>query len=578
VTVLFQTAPAGASFEVVYDRRDPLQLAPFPDDFWIVEDPSLPSGNAIDFPVPPFSELFQLQAFQALQALTVGVDGWSRQPPIVLAFTGAPAQVVPDDLFASQDPMATIWLVDVDPQSPDYGRRIPYEVMLRSDWAPDGTVDHVAILFPSIDLRERGQYAVVVTRRAGFGPSPFFEEVLSEPKAGDAPELVKARESILPTLEVLAALPDVPIPPEDVALAIRISIRTHPSVADLVHIKELALAAPPPQLILPDIDVDPCPAPDFCVQTSWTRGLLARGWVGCRIIATPLPYSSAIPSPRCPSDRHPPGTVRAQPSRASARRAGHPNHRASTETGKSTRVLGSWNEHLDDAGFALAGMPDTLNREIGQDVGNQTLVMFFLLMGHGQVPDLEPDRRRHDPLLAGHAGLGSLDLMRRGAGRPAELGSTGSRRSILPSSCTKGYARAQSRPASSCRSPRSWRRPRRWAHRAWARSCCSTPPRRYARTDRRVHARAPPVELWVGVSLFQLRYDPQDGHTYLRHLYRQPLTPFAGSSDTTPPSTLWTEGIGDLANNNIRAGALELGIPRWAARRSDPTSGCSTRP
>jgi hypothetical protein len=70
-----------------------------------------------------------------------------------------------------------------------------------------------------------------------------------------------------------------------------------------------------------------------------------------------------------------------------------------------------------------------------------------------------------------------------------------------------------------------------------------------------------PVELWVGVSLFQLGYDPQDGHTFLRHMYRQPLTPFAGSSDTTPPSSLWTEGIGDPPNNGIRAAALELGIP-----------------
>jgi hypothetical protein len=178
VTVLFQTEPARAPLQAVYDRSDPLQLAPFPDDFWIVEDPSLPSGNAIDFPVPPFSELFQLQAFQALQALTVGVDGWSRQPPIVLAFTGAPAQVVPDDLFASQNPMATIWLVDVDRKA-GLDVAFPTRSCSGSDWAPDGTVDHVAILVPSIDLRERGQYAVVVTRRAGFGPSPFFEEVLS---------------------------------------------------------------------------------------------------------------------------------------------------------------------------------------------------------------------------------------------------------------------------------------------------------------------------------------------------------------------------------------------------------------
>ena len=232
--------------------------------------------------------------------------------------------------------MAAIWLVDVDPESPDYGRRIPYEVMVRSDSAPDGTVDHVAILFPTIDLRERGQYAVVVTRRAGFGPSPFFEEVLAEAKAGDAPELVKARESILPALEVLATLPDVPIPPEDVALAVRISIRTHPSVADLVHIKELALAQAPSPLILPDPDVDPCPDPRLDVS-------VGRGQPGAR---RPRPGRAAELSQRhrrirarprhvaARPDRHQPGTVRAQPAPASTRRAGHADHVPARKPGK----------------------------------------------------------------------------------------------------------------------------------------------------------------------------------------------------------------------------------------------------
>jgi hypothetical protein len=72
-----------------------------------------------------------------------------------------------------------------------------------------------------------------------------------------------------------------------------------------------------------------------------------------------------------------------------------------------------------------------------------------------------------------------------------------------------------------------------------------------------------PVELWVGLSLFQADHDPQDGHTYLRHLYREPLLPFAGSSDVTPPSVIFTQGIGDsfVPNNASYAMARELGIP-----------------
>ena len=45
----------------------------------------------------------------------------------------------------------------------------------------------------------------------------------------------------------------MPIPPEDVALAVRLSIRTQPGVDDLIAVKELALASPPPQLVLPNL-------------------------------------------------------------------------------------------------------------------------------------------------------------------------------------------------------------------------------------------------------------------------------------------------------------------------------------
>jgi hypothetical protein len=72
-----------------------------------------------------------------------------------------------------------------------------------------------------------------------------------------------------------------------------------------------------------------------------------------------------------------------------------------------------------------------------------------------------------------------------------------------------------------------------------------------------------PSELWVGLALFQAAFDPQDGHTFLRHLYREPLLPFAGSSDATPPSSIWTEGLNDslVPNNATRAMVHALGIP-----------------
>src|SRR5215472_118527 len=155
----FQVAPdaAGAPGTALFDRTNPLSLAPFPDDYYTVADPTLPSGIGIEIPPPPFSDPLQQQAFQALAASEQGVDGWSRQPPIVLAFSDAlDDSALPVDEFASQDPFTPIALVDIDPTSADYQKRVPYHMTIRSDPAPaggGGGVDNVALIFPTIDLR-----------------------------------------------------------------------------------------------------------------------------------------------------------------------------------------------------------------------------------------------------------------------------------------------------------------------------------------------------------------------------------------------------------------------------------------
>src|SRR4029453_5443104 len=168
---------------------------------------SYPSGFAIQMPVPPYEEAFQLQAFTALVGQTVPTDGWSGTEPIVVAFSHPlDPSVVPANEAQAMIPSAPVQLIDVDPTSPDFGARIPYRMMRRTDIAPDGTPDHVAILSPTLDLRERGRYAVVVTKQAfaagepgrPYGPSSYFAQVLGAPTGGEPSEDITLRDPIEP--------------------------------------------------------------------------------------------------------------------------------------------------------------------------------------------------------------------------------------------------------------------------------------------------------------------------------------------------------------------------------------------
>jgi hypothetical protein len=576
----FTTAPAvaGDAATALYDRLDPLALAPFPDDYWLYDEPGYASGYGIAMPVPPFTEAFQQQAFTALVGQTLSTDGWSRMQPIVVAFSHAlDASAVPADEVASMRPNAPLQLLDVDPASPDFGERIPYRMLRRTDVAPDDTPDHVAMLFPTIDLREHGRYAFVVTKQAfadgepgrGFAPSAYFAAVLAAAQAGEAVEVASLRERIAPVLDVLATLPDVPIPAEDVVLATSISIRTHPAPTDLTYVKEQALAAPPPTLVLPSLS-NPCPnVNNFCIRLRPTRALEIRGRVrlpdyrdpsllvfsrdettGLPVVTrtNEVPFMMSLPFESLDG---PVPIVMYQ----------HGNPGSPTEA-----LSDGGNGYHDDAGFAVAGIQDTLNREIGQNVATQVQVILFFSVQVGQLPDYWIQTGADMiGFLRAIEGMGSLDLLRRDANGNPEIGADGipeidpSR--ILYHGISEGGNNAQ-----------------RFLPFA-PEIIAATPTVGGARLgETLIHQSSDsilaqisgfmpelrPADLWVGLSLFQLGFDPQDGHSYLRHLYREPLLPFVGSADLTPPSTLWTEGVGDslVPNNASRAAAHEVGVPQ----------------
>ena len=566
----------GGDAIALYDRSDPLALAPFPDDYYVVADPGQPSGVSIEMPVPPFTESFQSQAFTSLVAQTTYSDGWSRMTHVVFAFSHPlDPSAVPANETASQDPFAPIALIDVDPDSPAFGDRLPYRILLRSDRAPDGSFDHTAMLFPSVDLREHGRYAVVVTKRAfaagqpgrPVGSSAFFTAVKGAASDGEAAEVTQARDAVGPALETVAALADVPIPAEDIAVAVRLSIRTQPGVEDSVYFKERALSLPPPQLVLPSL-ANPCPnANNFCIRLVSTRALEIRGRVRLPEFRNPgllvfqrddngvpvqtgtneVPFMMTLP---VQSLDGPVPIVMYQ----------HGNPGSPLE---ATRDSGTG--YLDDAGYAVAGIQDTLNRQIGQDVALQVSVILFFAVQTQQLPDYWAQTGADMiGFLRAIQGMGSLDLLHKDAlGRPA-LGPDGipeiDPTRILYHGISEGGNNAQ-----------------RFLPFA-PELIAATPTVGGARLGEtlihqssdailaQVGALMPelrPIDLWSGLVLFQLGFDPQDGHTFLKYLYREPLLPFAGSTDVTPPSALFTEGVGDslVPNNASRSMAAELGIP-----------------
>ncbi len=567
---------AGEAATVLYDRSGPLSISPFPDDFWLVDDAGQPSGKRVELPDLRFVHTLQRAAFRALVGLVGEVDGWSRQTPIVIALSHAlDPSMIPADPFAAQDPLTPIALVDVDPASPQFGERIPYRLLARTDPRPGGGSDHAAIVFPTIDLRERGRYALVFTRQAfaagepgrAFGPAPLFESVLDEPGDGEDPIAQRARLAVSEALEAVEALDDVPIPREDIALALSISIRTQPSADDLVHVKELALASAEPELVLPDLAVDPCPTPgSFCIRLIANRALEARGFVRLPRFRTAGEAFARDPLTGAPV---PTGTddvplVFTLPRKALDGPV-FPLMYQHGNPGSPTELLGSNSEQIDNAGLALVGFQDTLNRELGQDVAIQVLVIFFALVQNQQMPEYWLQTGADQIFfLRAIQGMASLDLMHAGPDGEPALGPDGvpeiDPSTILYKGISEGANNAQRFLPFA---------PEILAAEATVGGARLGETLIHQSADQilqQISGLMPdlrPVELWVGLSLFQAGFDPQDGHTYLRHLYREPLLPFAGSSDVTPPSTIWTEGIGDslVPNNASRAMAAELGIP-----------------
>lgn len=560
----FSTAAEAATPALVlHDRDDPSLVAPFPDDYFAVSDAGTRTGLRLSIPEPPYTGTL-LQVYQGLLAPANVLDGFSRIPMIMVAFSHPiDASLAPADAFAAEDPFAPIALFDVDPTSPDYGQRIPYLVKLRTDANHSAQVDYSAAIFPSIALRPRGQYALVLTRRLfatatpgrSLSPSSFFTRAAGPSLAGETAAVARARSSIRSVLDFLETAPAVPIAREDVALAIRISVRSDDDIPnDLLAIKEDALAGPPPALTITN------------VQSRTDGGAILSGTVALPSYLDPLyQWFARNPEgrPQRMGSENVPFVLRLPPSSAPSPapivlyqhgNPGSPNEISSN----------SLNGYLANAGFAIGGIQDTINRRFG-DVSTQVSATFFFLLQTHAIP-----------AWWNQTGSDMIHFLRALQG----LGGTAWRPANAPQAPLLDPTRLFYHGISEGGNNALRFLP--YAQELIA----ATPTVGGGRlTETMLHqfpgllsdlesfiGAVRPVQTLVGLSLFQHAFDEQDPHSFARFVYQAPLT-IQGLPGGRSPSVLWTEGIGDtfVPNDATRSAARELGIPTVRkVRRASP--------
>jgi predicted esterase len=130
---------------------------PFPNDRWYEPD------GTIDLSRFPTKGLL----VDAYRAAAEELDGFGLNPVVLARFEG---ELDPDSLptpAASTGERASVYLVDVDPDSPDRGRRVPVLVHFHAAATPTSGPNRLAVRpYPGFPLASGTTYAAVITDRA----------------------------------------------------------------------------------------------------------------------------------------------------------------------------------------------------------------------------------------------------------------------------------------------------------------------------------------------------------------------------------------------------------------------------
>jgi hypothetical protein len=568
--ILFRTAAAGAPARVAYDRTDAGATHPFPDDFWTTADAAKPTGLRLVVPVPQ-RETDVREVFSSLLPDTQALDGWSPIAPFVLELSDAPdVMSLPLTPADSLDPLATIGLFDLDPASPTYGHRVPFRTEVRNDTTSAGRSSHSLLLFPSIPLTPRGRYGLVVTKRAQvdatrpFEPSGFFADALAAPAPGEPAAVARARALADEVLDAVGAAALPPIPRDDVALALRMTIRSTDTIPDdLLSIRDDVFHRnPAPAVTIVSVSPDSSPtssiaaivrgtfdAPDYRSNgVNLQRDVSGRP---VRVRTRPLDFTLAIPK-----------AALAGPVPVTMYQHGNP--------GSQDEVISEARAYLCAAGFAVMGFTDVLNRDVAPPstgdatarITAQVVNIVLNLIGNDRLPDYWVETHAEqiaflrvletiaaDPALRDVVPIGAPDGipdLDPGAPRTYVGISEGANNGpgFLP------YApeiRAAALVVGGAR---------------LAEVLVHQQAAAFLQTLPTIFPDLSPTDIWVGLALFQTIFDVQDNHNHAPFLYRSPR-PIDGG--TRRASVLLTEGLTDslVPNHATESLAYALGpIPQ----------------
>jgi hypothetical protein len=146
---------------MVFDEQGDFWATPLPGDHRRASDGLVTLAG---FPNPG-----GLPVLDDLVGLLDGVaTGFAQTGPIYLPFDGSLAGLDWPDALGSIADDSPVWLVDVDPDSPEQGQRYPIDVAFLEDGGPSGA-DHLLALLPvqGVPLRPGTTYAAAVQQQLG---------------------------------------------------------------------------------------------------------------------------------------------------------------------------------------------------------------------------------------------------------------------------------------------------------------------------------------------------------------------------------------------------------------------------
>lgn len=540
---------------VLYDRVAGRNTHPFPDDFFLVDDATKPNGVRVAIPTPTAPADVQ----RILQVLSVGtraLDGFSPLAPIVIELSDAPDPATfPTTPAASLAPGANAGLFDLTVGSPSFGRRVPFKADIRDDVSVIGVRAHSILVFPSIPLAPGGRYGFVVRNRVStvagvaVGPSPFFAAALAPPAPGEAEAVARVRAL---AAEVLAALPpEEQVPAAEVALALRLTVRTTDDIPrDLLTIKQRTLDEAPPSFTIDS--VEPGSSADVAAivrgtwqAPEWRRGLFfARDDEGLPVRqgTNEVPFILALPA--AANDGLAPITLYQHGNPGSAER----------------EVPGEARDYLAAAGFAVIGFTDNLNREVSQGltdpvaaITRQVTEIFFPLISNRRLPDfwvqLNAEQIAFVRMLST---LGSIDVLPLGAPDGVPDLDVDAPLTYVGISQGANYAPGLLPYAPEIKAAAVMVGGARLAEVLIHQQADA-----FLVQLGQVFRNMTPADIWVGLALFQTIYDNQDHHNHARFLYREPIE-VAGTRRKA--SVLLVEGLDDSLVPNHATESLAWAI------------------